>query len=148
VARAAEQAVILEAALAAAVGDGKDVIGLPSRARLPPAASIGTGAAGRTRALPIGLRAFDVESAPLAETVVALPHLLADVSRTAAQPPLVHALVAAERAAARRDDHGTAPAADWRAVLVPIGLAPAAAVHGAAADGAHAGSFGAWAAPR
>jgi len=140
---AAEQAIVLEAAFAAAVGDRQNVIGFPSRPRLAPAAPIRAGGSRRTLAAPHLLGALDVEPAALAEAAVALPDLLTNVAGAASQSPLVDALVSAERAAPRRGDDGAAPAANRLARLVPIGLAPAVAVDGAAADGAHAEYFGA-----
>jgi hypothetical protein len=123
VAGPAEQPVVLQAALAAAVRDGNDVVRLPTRARGAPGASRGAIGYRRFRAAPLTMRLDDVEAAHPACALVALLHLLPHVPRAAADLPFVHARVAAERPT-RRLHGGAAPTADRVAGFIPLGLPP------------------------
>src|SRR6476661_7030722 len=94
VAGPAQQPVILEAALAAAIGDRNDMIGLPPWPRGAPARA--GRAIGRRRfgSRPFAVRFDDVEAAQSADAPVALLDLAAHVPRAAAYLPFVHAGVA------------------------------------------------------
>src|SRR5262245_28040003 len=97
VARAAEQPVVVETALAAAVGDGNNVIGFPARTHGPPAFPRGAIPGRRLRARPLAMRLDDVEAAEPARPLVALLHFAAHVPGAAADLPFVHARLPAER---------------------------------------------------
>jgi hypothetical protein len=137
---AAQQPVILEPALSAAVGDGDDVIRLPSRTDGAPRASRRTITRRRLRSRPLAMCLHHVEAADPAGALVALLDLLADVRRTAANLPFVHARVAAERPPRRRDPAATPPA-NRLACLVAIRLAPLLRCHHMRPEGAHAGKY-------
>ena len=136
VAGPAQQPVVLEAALAAAVRDRHDVIGFPPRPRRPPGPPRGAIGCRRLRARPLTVRLDDVEAAEPAGALVALLHLLPHVPRAAADLPFVHAGVAAERAP-RRLHRPPAPAADRLAGVVALRLAPLIGGDDARAAGAH-----------
>src|SRR5947208_15586319 len=74
-------------------------------------------------ARPLAMRLDDVDPAEPADALVAFLHLTAHVPRADANLPFVHVLITAERASRRRNPTA-APAADGRALLVPIRLAP------------------------
>ena len=114
-ARQAKGAEVVEVALATAFGDGQDVVGVPKRA---PGAD-GTQPPQReelrsrfaARALQLAERAQGICRAQGAEAFVAGEDLLAEVARVGAEPPLVHAEVGAEGAAAASQDLELAPTA-------------------------------------
>ena len=134
--RTAEQSIVLEPAFAAAVRDRDDVIGFPTGAKGAPGAPRGAVASGRLRSRPFTMGFDHVEAAELAGALIALLDLLPDVPRAAPDLPLVHARVAAERAARRL--HGTTtPAADRLAGVVAIGPPPLISGYNARATGAH-----------
>src|SRR3954470_5476588 len=74
VTRAAEQAVVFQTALAAAIGDGDDVIGLPAWPRRPPAFPCRAVRCRRLRPRPLAMRLDDVRPAEPAYALVALLH--------------------------------------------------------------------------
>ena len=137
----AEQAVVVEAAFAAAVGNGDDVVGFPAGTAGAPRLAGHAIAGRRLRARPLTMRLDDVEAAQLTDSLVAFLDFAADVPRAASDLPLVHAGVAAERAARRRDD-GAAPAADRLSEVVTVGDVPLVGGDGAGAAGAHAANIG------
>ena len=136
VARLAEQPVVLESALASAVGDGNDVIGLPSWSHRTPRLASGTIGSRWLRPRPFPMRFHDVESAQLTGTLIALFDLLAHVPRAAPDLPFVHAGVTAERPA-WRSDGPAAPPADCLALFIFVWDAPLFGRHGPAASCAH-----------
>lgn len=136
VAGAAEQPVVIEAALPAAVGHRDDVIGFPPGLGRPPQLSALAVRSRRFRLPPFLLGCANIEAAQAALPLVALLHFLADVRRTASNPPFVHARVAAE-GAPRGLDWPAAPAANRVTGLVSNGLAPLLGRHGPASHGAH-----------
>jgi len=132
----AQQPVVLESALAPAVGNGHDVVGFPARSPLAPRLAGRSLAGRRLRSRPLAMRLDDVEPAELADAFVAFLDLLPDVPRAAADLPLVYALVTAEGPARRL--HGSpAPSADRLAGLVPLGLPPLIGRDDALAASAH-----------
>ena len=120
---ATEQPIVLEAALSSTIGNRHDVIGFPSGLCRAPGASSRTIRHRRLRPRPLAMRLDHVESANLTDALVAFLDLLTDVPGTASDFPLVHARVAAERAA-RRSNRSAAPAANRFTRIVAIGLAP------------------------
>ena len=135
--RTAEQSIVLESAFAAAVRDRDDVIGFPAWTKGAPGAARGAITGRRLRSRPLEVRFRDLKATPLTDALVALLDLLTDVPRAAPDLPLVHARVAAERAA--RGLHGTTtPAADRLAGVIAIRLAPLIGGHNPRATGAHA----------
>jgi hypothetical protein len=138
---AAEEAVIVQAALAAAVGDGEDMVRLPARPCCAPGATFPARGFRGPPAAPRRLCLFDIERTAPADPRITLPDLFPHVARAAPQPPLVDARVAAEGAAARGRDNALAPAADWLACGVAVGLAPVVPINGATPNGAHAPVF-------
>jgi hypothetical protein len=78
----------------------------------------------------------DVEATQLADALVALLDLLANVPGAASDFPLVHARVAAERAARRLYGAAT-PATDSLPGAIAFRLAPLVGGHNARATGAH-----------
>jgi len=133
----AQETVVLEAALPAAVGDRHDVIGFPSRPCGAPGFPRRAVAGGRFRARPLAVGLDDVEAAQLAGALVAFLDLLAHVPRAAANLPLVDASIAAERPPGRFH-RGLAPAADWLARVIAFRHAPQIGGHHARATSAHA----------
>lgn len=141
VAGAAQQAIVLEAAFAAALRDRDDVIRLPAR---PGGAPLLPGSTIRRRRLPaspFAVRLRDVQPAELTDPLVALPDFAAHVPRAAAYLPLVHAGFAAE-SAPRRQHRVPAPAADWLASLVAVGFAPLVGCDDTGSPRAHAAGIG------
>jgi len=132
-----QEPVVFETALAAAVRHRHDVIGFPSRLCSAPRFPRRAIAGGRLRSRPLAVRLDDVEAAQLARALVAFLDLLAHVPRAAANLPLVHAHVTAERPPGPL--HGsTAPAADRLAGVVPFRDAPLIGGHDTRATSAHA----------
>lgn len=134
--RPAEQAIVLEAALAAAVGHRHDVVRLPSGPRDAPGFACGTIAGGRFGPGPLTVRFHHIEAAQPAGALVALLYLLTHVPGAAADFPLVHARVATKRAPRRLYRRST-PAADGLARFRAIGLPPLSGRDNAGAAGAH-----------
>src|SRR5687768_6037652 len=123
VTRAAEQPIVLEPALAAAIRDGDDVIGFPTRFRRSPQAPRCAVGGWRFRARPFAVSLRHVEATELARAAIPFLDLFANVPRAAADLPLVHARLAAEgppRPAYRR----AAPPADRLSVRTANRLAP------------------------
>ena len=138
--RTAEQSIVLEPAFAAAVRDGDDVIGFPTGTKGAPGAPRDAIASGRLRSRPLTMGFDHIEAAELAGALIALLDLLTDVPRAAPDLPLVHARVAAERAARRL--HGTTtPATDRLASVIASRLTPLVSRDDADATGAHAGEY-------
>jgi hypothetical protein len=123
VAGAAQQAIVLEAALAAAVGHRDDVIGLPPGPRGAPGLPCRAVGRRRLRPRPLAVGLHHVEAAQPARPFVTLLDLAADVPRAAANLPLVDAGAAAERPARPRHQPA-APAADRPARRVQDRLPP------------------------
>jgi len=122
-ARTAQQPVVVQSALAAAVGDGDNVVCFPQRPRGAPSLSPGAIRRRRSGAPPLAVCPDHVESARLADPFVALLHFAAHVPGAAANLPFVHARVAAEGPPGRRDDDA-APAADRLPLLVAVRNTP------------------------
>src|SRR5918996_1678360 len=91
---------------------------------------------------PCSFRRTYIEPARLADPAIALLHFLADVGRAAANAPLVHAGVAAERAP-RLLHRPVAPAADRLPCGVALRLPPVVCRDGAPTHVTHAESIGA-----
>jgi hypothetical protein len=117
----AEGAKVVEGALASALGDGEDVVGVPERA----AAGDGLHSVER-KAGDAGLAAGAFErgkdgdgigAAELADSAVAGEDLVAEVARVGAEAMLVNAVVGAEGAAAFGENFIVAPAAEGAAVF-------------------------------
>jgi hypothetical protein len=142
VARPAQQTVVFQAALAAAVGNRHDVVGLPPRTRRPPGLPRRTIRRGRLCAGPFAVRLDDIQSAEPARPFVALLDLAAHVRGAAPDLPFVDARVAAERPAWALDG-SAAPPADRLAVLVEIRFAPLISGDDARPKSAHASVIGA-----
>lgn len=140
VAGTAEQAVVLEAALAASICDRHDVIRLPRGTRGPPGPAGEPIGDRRLRSRPLAMRLHHVEAADLTDSLVALLDLLPHVPRAASDLPLVYARVAAERPA-RRVHLPATPAADRFTGVVAIRLAPLLGRHDARPAGAHGGEY-------
>ena len=135
--RTAEQSIVLESAFAAAVRDRDDVIGFPAWTKGAPGAARGAITGRRLRSRPLAVRFHDLKATPLTDALVALLDLLTDIPRAAPDLPLVHARIAAERAA--RGLHGTTtPAADRIAGVIAIRPAPLIGRHNPRTTGAHA----------
>src|SRR5450759_1728819 len=115
VARPAQDAIVVEAAFAAAIRDGNDVIGFPPRPRDSPAAPRRAVRHGGLRAGPLAVRLHHVEAAQPADPLVALLDGPADIPGTAADLPFVHAGITAERSS--RGGHWSAVTTRWRRVL-------------------------------
>src|SRR5262245_42966373 len=101
----AEETEVLETTLATAVRDRNNVIRLPARPSRAPAPPRGPIGHRWFRARPLAMRLDHVQAAQAANPFVAFLDFAAHVPRTAADLPLVHARVAAERPA--RADHRT-----------------------------------------
>ena len=137
----AEQPVILEAALPAAVCHRDDVIGFPTRTRGSPRLARRPVRGGRFRTRPLAMRFDDIEAAQSARPLVALLHLLAHIPGTAADLPFVHTGVAAE-GPPRTNDSSLTPAANRIPGFVPLRNAPLIGSHNARATSAHAQGIG------
>jgi hypothetical protein len=122
-ARAAKEAVVLEAAFSTAISHGDDVIRFPTGTSRSPRLSRSTVGDRRLRSRPLSVSLHDVETADLADALVTLLHLLTNVPGTAADFPLVDAGIAAERAS-RCADRSTTPTTDWLSIVVAVRLAP------------------------
>lgn len=137
----AEQPVVVQPALTAAIGHRDDVVGFPARLGEPPGAARGAIPGRGLGARPFAVSLDDVESAQRAHALVALFQLLTDIPGTTADLPLMDAGVAAERPAWL--GHRTAaPPADRRARLIANGLAPFLGGDDAAPCGAHGCTIG------
>jgi hypothetical protein len=120
VAEEAEGAEVVEVALAAAFGHRADVVGVPE------AAARGHGfhsvemeacdAGGAWCPFEGVVGGDGVDAADCTDTAIACEYLIAEVARVGAETPLVDAIVAAEGAAAFRENFEIAPAAEWQAV--------------------------------
>lgn len=139
-ARTAQQSIVFEAAFAATISDGDDVVGFPSRTRGAPCASSGTIGHGRFRSCPLPVRLEHVESAQLTDALVPFLDLLSNVPRAASNFPFVNARVTAEGAPRQLDDR-VAPATDRFAGGVALGLAPLIRGNDTRAPSAHARSY-------
>lgn len=143
-ARAAQQTIVLEAAFATAVGNRKDVIRLPTRLGGSPGPALRARPRRRLASLPASARRADVDATGDTATVVTSPDLFANVPRVAAEAPLVHAGIATERSARRRD-RSAAPPADGAPDLVAIRNAPSVEGNGTTTLAAHhPGESGGW----
>jgi hypothetical protein len=136
VTRPAQQSVVLQATLTSAVGDRDNVIRFPPRLRRAPGAAGGAIRGRRLRPGPLAVRLDDVESTEAAGPFVPLLDLLTHVRRAAANLPLVHTGVAAERAAGRAHTL-PAPAANRLTGGVALRLAPLFDGDDARPEGAH-----------
>jgi hypothetical protein len=133
---AAEKAIVLQPALAAAISDRNNVIGLPSWPGVPPRPAGGTLAGRRFRSRPLAMSLYDVEAANLANPLVAFLDLLTHVPGAASNLPFVHAGVAAEGAPGG-GNRTAAPAANRFPGVVPVGLTPLFRGHHPRAMSAH-----------
>jgi hypothetical protein len=116
----AEGTEVVEVALAAALGHGPDVVGVPEAAaggdgsHSVEAESGGTG--GAAGAFESGVDGDGIGAADNADAAVASEDLVAKVAGIGAEPPLVDTVVAAEGAPAPGEDLKLAPAAERQAV--------------------------------
>jgi hypothetical protein len=140
VTRAAEQSIVLEATLAAAVGDRDDVVRFPAWAGPAPRAPCGAILGWRLRSRPLPVSLHDIDAAHLTDSLVTLLDLLTDVPRAAADLPLVDARVAAKRAS-RRTNGPAAPATDRLSGGVALWLAPLVRCDDTRAASAHARDY-------
>jgi hypothetical protein len=112
----AKGAEVVEIALAAAFRYGNDVVGVPKRAarvnglHTPEGEGLGTGLT--AAALELGVDGDGLGGAQRADAAVAGEDLVAEIAGIGTQPPLVHAVVGAEGAAAASEDLQLAPAAE------------------------------------
>jgi len=136
-ARAAQEAVVLEAAFSTAISHRNDVIRFPTGTSGAPGFSRRTVRDRRLRSCPLSVGLHDVETTDLADALVTLLHLLTNVPGTAADFPLVDAGVAAERAS-RSGDRPATPATDRLSIIIPVRLAPLVSGDDTRAAGAHA----------
>ena len=139
--RTAEQAVVLEPALTAAIGHRDDVVRFPPRTRGAPGLASGAVGAWRFRARPFAVRLDDVEAAQPAGALVALLDLLPHVPRAAADLPFVDARVAAE-GPPRTLDRRSAPPADRPSEFIEIRFAPVVSRDRTRTKSAHVGVIG------
>ena len=133
---AAEKAVVLQPALAAAISNGNNVIGLPSWPSVPPRPAGRTIAGRRFRARPLTMSLYDVEAANLAHPLVAFLDLLTHIPGAASNLPFVHAGVAAESPPGG-GNRTAAPAANRFPGVIPVGLTPLFGGHHPRAMSAH-----------
>jgi len=116
----AERPDIVEVALAAAFGDGDDVVGLPKAAAagdtLHPVEPHAGLARGTPRPLECSEGSQRVDLAGGAASAIASEDLIAEIARVGAKTPLVYAVVAAEGAAAFGDDLKLTPSTKRKAV--------------------------------
>ena len=141
VAGPAQQPVVLQAAFAAAVRNGNDVVGFPTWTRRPPGPARRAIADGRFRAGPFTMRLDDVEAAQPACALVSFLHLPTHVPRAAADLPFVDARVSAE-GPPRRLDRRAAPPANRVPRFIPLGLPPLLGSNDALTTGTHAPRIG------
>ena len=132
----AKQSIVVEPAFTPAVSNGNDVIGFPAWTDGPPRAAGGAVTGRRLRSGPLAMGFHDIEATHLADTLVALLDLLPDIPGAAADLPLVHAGIAAERPA-RRFHQTAAPATDRLPDVIAFGLAPLVSGHDTGAPGGH-----------
>src|SRR5215207_918937 len=119
----AEQAIVLEPALTATVGNGNDVVRFPARPAGAPGLARGAILSGRLAPRPFAVCFDHVESAEATDSFVSLFDLAPHVPRTAADLPFVNAGITAERPP--RPDHAAlAPAADRLPRLVAFRNSP------------------------
>ena len=140
VAWTAQQSIVFKSAFAAAIGDGDDVIRLPTRTRGAPRASSGAIGHRRLRSRPLPVRLKHVESAQLANPLVSFLDLLSHIPRAASNFPFVNARVTAEGAPRRLDDT-VAPATDGFAGGIALRLSPLIRGNDTRATSAHARSY-------
>jgi hypothetical protein len=116
----AEDADVVEVALAAALGYGDDVVGVPEGAAdgdgfdAPEGESFGTGFA--AAAFEVGVGGDGVGGAGGADATVAGEDEIAEVAGVGAETPLVDAVIGAEGAAAASEDFKLAPATEGETV--------------------------------
>lgn len=115
-AKEAERSDIVEIALAATFGDGNDVVGLPKAAAtgdalhsVEPHTGVASGAAS-TLERSIGSQRVDLADG--AATAIAREDLVAEIAGIGAETPLMHAVVAAEGAAAFGENLKLTPSAE------------------------------------
>ena len=120
VAEEAEGTEVVEVALAAAFGDGTDVVGVPEAEAgcdgfhtVEAEASSASGASGSLEGV---IGGNGVDGADGADAAVAGKDLVAEVAGVGAETPLVDAVVAAEGAAAFGQNFEFAPAAEGQSV--------------------------------
>jgi hypothetical protein len=120
VAEEAEGAEVVKIALAAAFCYRTDVVGIPQAAarsdRLHAVETEARGAGGTAGSFEGIVGGDGVDVADNADSVITGEDLVAEVAGVGAEAPLVHAVVAAEGAAAFREDFQVAPAAEWQVV--------------------------------
>ena len=145
VAEETEGAEVVEIALASALGDWEDVVGVPERS------SAGDGlhavereagdASGATAAFEGVVDGNGIGLAENADTVIAGEDLVAEIAGVGAETPLVDAVVAAEGAAAFGEDFEVAPAAEGQVVRSKRERFACGAAAGKGARGEHAVSI-------
>ena len=119
-AQKAEGADVVQIALAATLGYGQDVVGVPEAASAGDglhAVEVETGGTGWASGAPessVGCNGIDVAGG--AAATVADKDLIAEIARVGAETPLVNAVVAAEGAAAFGQNLKLAPAAQRQTV--------------------------------
>ena len=120
VAEQAQRAKVVEIALAPAFGYGADMVGVPEAAargdglHAVEAETGGAGGAPGSFERVVGSDRVDV--AVGADAVVAGEHLVAEIAGIGAEPPLVDAIVGAERATAFGENFEVAPPAEGETV--------------------------------
>src|SRR5260370_1566 len=116
----AEGAQVVEVALAAALGNGEDVVGVPQAAAAGDGLHAVEAETGGSRcssgAFQDVVSGYGVDAAGGAASAIAYEDLIAEVAGVGAHSPLVDAVVGAEGAAAFCDDLEIAPAAEREAV--------------------------------
>jgi len=141
VAGQAEGAEVFEVALAAALGDGTDVVGVPEGASAGDgfhAVERKAGGAGCAfRSLQSFVDGDGVGAAEGADPAVAGEDVVAEVAGIGAQTPLVDAVVGAEGTAAAGEDFELAPAAEGKAVGAGGEFAASGAAAGEGAGEGH-----------
>ena len=111
----AKRADVVEVALSSALGNRQDVVRVPERPpclnSLEPPQSERLSPGLTAAALEGRVRGDGVSTAGRADAAITRKDLIAQISRVRPQPPLMHAVIRAERTAAAREDlHLTPPA--------------------------------------
>lgn len=118
---------VVEVALTSAFCHRQDMVGIPQRPAGPDGSEAiypQAGIASRTsRPSQCVVYPYRIGSTQSAYSAITSKDLVSEVARIRAKPPLMHAVLRAERAAAARKDLQLAPAAEWTAVWAHRGLA-------------------------
>jgi hypothetical protein len=137
-----EGAEVVEVALTTAFGYGADVVGVPEAAAggdgFHAVETEAGGTGGATGSFERVVGGDGVDAADGADAAVAGEDLVAEVAGVGAETPLVDAVVAAEGAAAFREDFEIAPAAERKVVWAEREGSACGAASGKGAGGEHA----------